>query len=355
MDLGRQRTFLLALLLVFGVLSALLVLPYLQYVLAALLLGYALHPLHRRLEPRVGSRVAAGVLIAATVFAVLFPIAILAQVALSGARSVFETITAYLEQGELVRWLEEMGVQVPDLVEMIGNGGSLPVGGLVGVLGGLTNAAVGLTVLVFVLYYLLTTGDALMAWLRRVTPLTPAVQDELYARVDRLTWAALVVNVVVAGVQGVLTGIGLWAVGFPNPAFWTVMTTLLALLPLIGASVVWAPAAVYLLFVSDPLHGVALAAYGALVVSLSDNYLRPVLGGHEARLNPGLFVLGIFGGTAALGFVGIFYGPIVLGALKALVEVYTREEFPEGAAEAETEIIGPTLPEQVGEGTETPE
>ena len=55
-------------------------------------------------------------------------------------------------------------------------------------------------------------------------------------------------------------------------------------------------------------------------------------------IQTGLFVVGIFGGTAALGFVGIFYGPIVLGTLKALVEVYTREEVgwePVESAESE--------------------
>jgi predicted PurR-regulated permease PerM len=358
MDTPRQRRFLLGLVLAFGTLSLLILLPYLQYVLAAFLLGYALKPLHRRLEPRVGRRVGAAALILATVFAVLLPVAVLVQVALTGARRAFENFDRYLSGIDRLPLVGDAGARLSELLASFRNGGSgsLPFDSIVDVLGGVTDAVIGLTVLLFVLYYLLTSGDALVAWLRQVTPLPDPVQDELYARVDRLTWAALVVNVAVAGVQGVLTGIGLWAVGFPNPALWTVMTVLLSLLPLVGASVVWAPAAVYLLFVEEPAGGVALAVYGGLVVSLSDNYLRPVLGGHEARLNPGLFVVGIFGGTATLGFVGIFYGPIVLGTLKALVEVYTREERGwERASDGdeETEWVRTSKDEREGE-VETP-
>lgn len=326
MDPGRERRFLLLLVAAFALLALFVVAPFAQYVLAALLLGYVLKPVHRRVEPRLGTRVGAAALILATLFVVLLPLALLVQVAMSGAQSMFETVDAFVAESNLVPTLADAGIQVPDLLDSIGGNGSLPIGGLVELLGGVTDALIGLTVALFVLYYLLTTGDELVAWLRAVTPLSPAVQDELYDRVDRITWAALVVNVVVAVVQGVLTGAGFFAVGLPNPVFWTVMTTLLALLPLIGASVVWAPAAVYLLFVGQPLRAAALAAYGALIVSLSDNYLRPVLGGHEAKLNPGLFVVGVFGGAATLGFVGIFYGPVVLGTLKALVEVYARED-----------------------------
>ncbi|MFC6725729.1 AI-2E family transporter, partial [Halobium palmae] len=249
MNTVRERRFLLLLVAVFALWSLFLVAPYLQYVLAALLLGYVLEPLHRRLEPRLGPRISAAGLILATVFAVLLPVAVLVQVALSGAQSVFEAVEGFLADSEIVRILSDAGVNLPDLLDRLGGDGSLPIGDIVGLLGGLTDVLVGLTVLLFVIYYLLTNGDDLARWFRSVTPLSPAVQDELYTRVDRIVWAALVVNVVVAAVQGVLTGLGFWGVGLPNPVFWTVMTTLLALLPLIGASVVWAPAAVYLLFV----------------------------------------------------------------------------------------------------------
>ena len=334
--MNRERAFFLVLVGVSAALSAVLLAPYLQYVLAAVLLAYVLRPLQRRLAPRIGARVAAASLMLLSVVVVLVPVAVVARIALRDARSVVGVVRDALrgdfpEPFDAFAGIEFVGVEldVAGLLASAGGGGVDFAGGVIGVVGGVSNAIVGVAVLLFALYYLLVDGDALVRWIRRATPLSPAVQDELYARIDRLTWAVLVGNVLVAVVQGGLTGIGLWAAGVPSALFWTVMTTVLSLLPLIGASVVWAPASAYLLLVGDTVPGVALFVYGTAVVSLSDNYLRPIIGGREARLNPGLFIVGVFGGIAAMGVMGLFYGPIVLGAAKAVVELYVREHVPE--------------------------
>jgi len=323
--MNRERAFLLVSIAVFLALSLALLLPFLQYVLAAVLLGYVLAPLHRRLAPRLGPRVAAALLILVAFVALIVPLAVVIRAALRDASVVLDAAREFLAGTTAVEEFVGFDVRVGDILGSAGTDGSTVIGGLLGVIGGISDALVGLTVLLFVLYYLLTSGAALVRWIRRVTPLSASTQDRLHDRVDRLMWGVVVVNVVVGVVQGILTGIGLWAVGIPNALFWTVVTTALSLLPMIGASVVWVPAAAILLLGGEPLRGVALAVYGAGVVSLSDNYLRPVVGGREARLNPGLFVVGIFGGLAAFGVMGLFFGPVVLGVLKALVEVYAIE------------------------------
>lgn len=333
--MNRERAFFLVLVGVSAALSAVLLAPYLQYVLAAVLLAYVLRPLQRRLAPRIGARAAAASLMLLSVVVVLVPVAVVARIALRDARSVVGVVRDALrgdfpEPFDAFAGIEFAGVELDVAGLLASAGGGVDfAGGVIGVVGGVSNAIVGVAVLLFALYYLLVDGDSLVRWLRRATPLSPAVQDELYARIDRLTWAVLVGNVLVAVVQGSLTGVGLWAAGVPDALFWAVMTTVLSLLPLIGASVVWAPASAYLLLVGDTVSGVALFVYGTAVVSLSDNYLRPIIGGREARLNPGLFIVGIFGGIAAMGVMGLFYGPIALGASKAVVELYVREHLPE--------------------------
>ncbi|SFL56359.1 Predicted PurR-regulated permease PerM [Halogranum rubrum] len=327
--MNRNRAFFLLLLAVVGTLSLFVALPFYQYVLLGVLFAYVLHPLHRRLAPRVGPRLSAGVLIVATVFTVLLPVVVLASVVVGQAL----TVTTAIRNGQFNVDIIEAYIQtyfgvVVDIRELLesltSDGRAALFDSVLDVFGGLSHAAIGLAVLLFVLYYLLKDGHRLVAWIRVATPLPEDVLDDLFTHLDRLMWAVLVGNVLVGIVQGVLTGIGFFAVGLPNVIFWTVMTATLSLLPLIGASVVWIPASLYLLFVGDTTAGVLLFAYGALVVSLSDNYLRPLIGGHEAKLNPGLFIVGIFGGIAAFGFVGLFYGPIVLGTLKALIDIYSE-------------------------------
>ncbi|WP_458205760.1 AI-2E family transporter [Haladaptatus sp. NG-SE-30] len=328
--MNRERGFLLFLIAVFGLLTALLVRPFLQYVLAAILLGYVLYPLHKRLAPRAGPRISALSLVSLTTLVVVIPIASLLAIAVRQAISLFRAIfggdSPLLEVLDLVERYTGIAIEGQTLRELIpADSTSQLVENALSIVGGISDVLIGITILAFLLYYLLVDGAAFIGWIRRITPLPADVQDELYAEMDQVMWGVLVGNGLVALVQGMLTGIGLTIAGVPGVVFWTVVTTLLSLLPLIGASVVWLPASVYLFVVGRPLAAAFLFLYGTLVISLSDNYLRPVVSGHEARLNPGLLVVGIFGGVYVFGFMGLFFGPVVLGAFRALLTVFARE------------------------------
>ncbi|EMA52611.1 MULTISPECIES: AI-2E family transporter [Halococcus] len=347
--MNLERGVFVAAILGLGTLSLLLVLPLLQYVLLAVLLGYVLHPVHERLAPRIGSRLSAGGLVAGTALVVLLPIGAVIAVAANQAVQVLTALrTGRLGIDTIERFLrEQVGVTIdiggaigstltPDAVLGVveGQSGAALFGRAASLFGGLSNVVIGLTVLVFLSYYLLTDGVGFVRWLRDVAPVPGDDWDELVARVDRLLWAVIVGNVAVATVQGVLTGIGFVVVGFPNTVFWTVVTVVLGLLPLIGASIVWLPASIYLFVLGRPLAAVVLFVYGATLVSIADNYLRPMIGGREAGLNPGLFVLGISGGLFVFGFLGVFFGPVVLGTLKVLVELFARDGTTPDASES---------------------
>jgi predicted PurR-regulated permease PerM len=346
--MDSERAFLLAVVLVVTAVAALFVLPYLQYVLLAILLGYLLYPLQERLEPLLGARPAAGVLIVASTLVVLLPLGVLLAIA---ARQAIDVLTGLTSGGlgldaiesslqertgidvDLGTTIAEAGLDPEELFSALDQqSGMALLDVLLGVLGGLSAALIGLTVLLFLLYYFLVDGASLLQWTRRAAPLADDTWDALVKQVDRLVWAVLVGNLAVAVVQGILTGIGFAALGVPNVVFWTVFTTLLALLPIVGASVIWLPTSGYLLVVGRPVAAALLFAYGTFVVSLSDNYLRPMIGGREADLNPALFVLGVFGGLAAFGIMGLFFGPVVVGTLKVLVELTARRRAPVGFA-----------------------
>ena len=336
--MDRDRGVLLALFVVFVVLAALIVRPFLQFVLLALLLGYVLYPAYVRLAPRVGSRVAAAALIAVTFLLIVLPLvgvlALAVDQAVSVVRSVQRgavdfaaietTILEYTGVAVDLRALVE-GIDFSALLESVGGSGTAVVGNVVQLVGGLSDALVGFAIAVFLLYYVLTDGQGFVAWTHEVSPLSRDLQDELYAEVDQVMWAVLVGNVLVAVIQGVLTGIGFLVVGIPNVVFWTLVTAVLSLLPLIGAFVVWFPAALYLLATGQFVAGAILLAYGATAVSLSDNYLRPLLVDRGAHLSPGVIILGLFGGVYAFGFMGLFFGPVVLGVLKTLLVLLARE------------------------------
>jgi predicted PurR-regulated permease PerM len=317
--------------------SILVVWPFFTYVALAVLLAYTLYPFQRRLAPRIGPRKSAAVLMLAATLLFVLPLVLLLRVVVRQALSAIEEIRSESFVAEMAEvrqlFIDTVGVDPYEYLDQAlqevagvvqsGAGGALQ--GASGFIGGVSNVLLGLTIFGFVLYYLLVGGRDSVAWFREVTPLPAHVQDELVADLDRLTYAVLITTLVIAVVQAVLTGIALLVLGFSNVLFWTVVAVVLGLLPLVGSMFIWIPAAVYLLATGRVVGGAGLLIYGFGLVNLTDNYLRPVLGGRSANLNPAILVLGIFGGLAVFGIMGIFVGPIVLGFTRTIVGVVSRE------------------------------
>jgi predicted PurR-regulated permease PerM len=325
--MDAEKTFALALLAVGVYASLLVVWPFFTYVALAVFLAYTLFPLQRRLAPRTGPRIAAVVLMVGATVLFVLPFVLMLQVVLQQAFAVVEAV----QSGEIdVGFLEELLVSDlgEDLLDAVRSGAGRILEESVNVVGGASTAAVGVTILGFLLYYLLVDGEEVVAWVRGVTPLPVAVQDRLLADLNRLTYAVLITQGVIAVVQAVLTGLGLFVLGFSNVIFWTVFAVVLGLLPFVGSMFIWIPAAVLLIATGRPLGGGGLLVYGFGVINLTDNYLRPVLGGRSANLNPAILVIGIFGGLVVFGFTGIFVGPIVLGFTKTIVAVVSDEYAP---------------------------
>ena len=130
-------------------------------------------------------------------------------------------------------------------------------------------------------------------------------------------------GVVVALVQGGLGAVGFLIVGLPAPVFWGTVMAFLSFVPIVGTSLVWLPAAVILFAQGVYLKSLILLAWGALVVSLSDNLLRPILIGGRTQVHTLLLFFGILGGLRFFGFLGLIAGPLVITICLAMIEIYT--------------------------------
>jgi predicted PurR-regulated permease PerM len=322
-----SRGFLIVLITVVGVVSGLIVLPYLQYVMLAVLLAYVLHPVHVRLSGRVGQVGSAASLLVLTTVAFLLPFVLVLRVITTDVVSFAEQLqSGGIEFATLEAAIADWtGMQI-DLASALGGSGEQIGGAIVeqagNVFGLLTHGLIGIGVTVFLLYYLLKDGQKLVAWLRDITPLPQRVQDDLYTEVNDVTWAVLAGHVFIAIVQGVVAGLGLIAVGIPNAVFWTVVMVILALLPVIGAFMVLGPAAIWLAASGDVFAAGALAVYGTIVVGITDDFLRPIVVNRRTDISPAVILLGVIGGLSVFGFIGLFIGPIVLGVLKACLVVF---------------------------------
>jgi predicted PurR-regulated permease PerM len=96
----------------------------------------------------------------------------------------------------------------------------------------------------------------------------------------------------------------------------------LSLIPMLGAFIVWVPAAIYLFATGHYAKGIFLVLWGTLVIGMIDNFLRPKLVGDRTKLHELLIFFAVLGGLQVFGVLGIVLGPVVLAITLALVDVF---------------------------------
>jgi predicted PurR-regulated permease PerM len=114
--------------------------------------------------------------------------------------------------------------------------------------------------------------------------------------------------------------------GGAGAIFWAAVATMLSIIPMIGPPLIWGPSAIWLIASGHPIAGIALAVWGAVVVSTSDNILRPMLVGKDAKMSDLMVLISTLGGLTLFGAVGIILGPVI-AALFASVWFIFREAF----------------------------
>ncbi len=321
--MNTDTKFLLLILAIISLLTLFIVLPVLQYILLSVILAYVLYPLHSRLRPYVGSFVSAVILIGAAIVAIVLPFLYIFWVFAQDLQAVAEG-DLMLQVDIIEERVEELTGAEIELVTLLTDTAEgvveLMFGGVTGIISTALQFFIGIALVLFLVFYLLRDGQAFVAWLEELSPLDPADTQRLFHKVNKTMWGSVIGHTFAALVQALIAGVGLWIAGIPSVIFWTVVMAVLAFLPLIGAFLIWAPAAVYLVIIGDTVAGVFLFAYGISVVSMIDYYARPLVIDREARLNPGVILAGVFGGIFTFGFVGLFVGPIVIGILAATLE-----------------------------------
>jgi predicted PurR-regulated permease PerM len=168
-------------------------------------------------------------------------------------------------------------------------------------------------------FYLFRDGPALMQTVRDIAPLDADYRERLLAITENVLFASVLSSFAVAAVQGTLGGIAFWMVGIPGPALWGIVMMLASFIPLVGASLIWGPAAIYFLFGGAYLKAGILVAVGVLVIGTVDNILRPILISGRVELNGLLVLISVVGGIGAFGLLGIVLGPVLIAVAAAVV------------------------------------
>lgn len=172
------------------------------------------------------------------------------------------------------------------------------------------------------LFYLLRDGDRVLHAVIELLPYPPGRRDAMLSHLNEVVISSVYGGLAVAVVQGLLGGLAFAILGLPSPVLWGVVMAFLAFLPLVGAFIVWAPAAAILAVQGAYGKAIFLAAWGLVAVGLIDNVLRPYLISGRTRMHPLAVFLAVLGGIHAFGFLGLFLGPVLVAVVTGTIDLY---------------------------------
>jgi predicted PurR-regulated permease PerM len=191
----------------------------------------------------------------------------------------------------------------------------------------------------YLLFYFLRDRHAAGRLLREWLPLTSQDAERLFCRVIDTVHATIYGTLAVAGVQGSLGGLMFWFLGLQAPLLWGLVMGLLSVVPVLGAFVVWIPAALLLLLDGSWGKALILAVWGAFVVGGIDNVLRPIFVGNRLSLHTIPAFISMIGGLLLFGAYGFILGPLIVTVTLFLLEVWRVrvDDADESMARTETE------------------
>jgi predicted PurR-regulated permease PerM len=226
--------------------------------------------------------------------------------------------------GSLLRWLDSR-LDLPDEAVQLARGAMQWLSALTSsIVSGSAWAITQIATMTVVLFYFLRDQESILASLRSLVPLSEEETDRLFARITETIRISFYGKVVVACIQGGLGGLIFWWLDLPAPAFWGFVMALLSVLPVLGAFVIWVPAALVLALQGNWGRALLLTGWGFLIVHPVDNFLGPVLVGTKLRLHTLLIFFSVIGGLAAFGASGIVLGPVIIAIAISLFDIRRR-------------------------------
>jgi predicted PurR-regulated permease PerM len=318
-----------------------LALPFLSSLVWSLTLAVVVMPCHRWLEARLKSRSAAALIsVLAVGLLVVTPALFVGQQLVMQAANGATLVKAKIESGEWRRAIDSrprlarLADHIEQRVDLPGAAQKLAAwltAGAAAIVKGSVVQVVAFALTLYLLFYLLRDRHAALRALGALLPLADAEIVRLRERVSDTICATVYGTLAVSAVQGLLGGLMFWCLGLPAALLWGVVMAVLAVVPVLGAFVVWVPAALYLALDGSWGKALILAVWGTVIVGSSDNLLRPVLVGGRLKLHTVLVFIGVVGGVLLFGAAGLVLGPVLLTITMVLLEIWRERTATEGA------------------------
>jgi predicted PurR-regulated permease PerM len=180
-------------------------------------------------------------------------------------------------------------------------------------------------IMLVILFFLFRDGESLRERIHTLIPISPTYEQQIVEKFRVVATATVLGNLLTAVAQGVAGGLVYWALGIPNPLFWSFATALFSMVPVAGTAIIWVPWAIYFLLTDLLFEGVILIFLSLFVVGMIDNLIRPLFIEGRAKMNTLMVFLSIMGGISYFGVLGMIFGPIIVAVGITFLELYKLE------------------------------
>ena len=189
----------------------------------------------------------------------------------------------------------------------------------------ISSLAINLFVMIFVLYFMLIGGKKMEAYVNDILPFNETNTQEVIHEINMIVRSNAIGIPLLAIIQGGVAMIGYLLFGAPNILMLGFLTCFATIIPMVGTALVWFPVAAYLAISGDWFNAIGIAAYGAIVVSQSDNLIRFILQKKTADTHPLITIFGVVIGLPIFGFMGVIFGPLLLSLFFLFVDMFKKE------------------------------
>lgn len=189
----------------------------------------------------------------------------------------------------------------------------------------ISSLAINLFVMIFVLYFMLIGGKKMEAYVNDILPFNETNTQEVIHEINMIVRSNAIGIPLLAIIQGGVATIGYLLFGAPNILLLGFLTCFATISPMVGTALVWFPVAAYLAISGDWFNAIGIAAYGAIVVSQSDNLIRFILQKKMADTHPLITIFGVVIGLPLFGFMGVIFGPLLLALFFLFVDMFKKE------------------------------
>lgn len=322
--------------------------PFVHIILIGVILASIFHPLHVRLRAALGGRnnVAALCSVLLITLVIILPTLFFLGSLLSQAAKSIDAVQTWLRTVNMADWFKHDALapylnwlqeQVPfldldpakldiqnNLLDLSKRMGQLMLDTGTKLLGNVLGLFMNFFIMLFVLFFLMRDGEAMLGQIKNLSPLHDAQEERILLKMRDVSRSVVFGSFLVAVCQGIVGGLGLAIVGIPA-LFWGSMMGFASLIPVVGTLIIWGPAAIYLFLMGDWKGAAILAAWGGIIIAGIDSVLRPLLLQGKANMSTFYVFLSIIGGVQYFGPLGILYGPLTLALAMVLLGIYAEE------------------------------